>query len=268
MKKFAYLFTLFLGLFVFAAPAYAADAVNDEAGLFTEQEIQELNQLAEELNNKIKGEVFILTTNQSYSDPEEFTDLYLKDKVGIDNNGMALMINMSYRDYHISTSGNMIDYLNDRRINSMKESIQESLSAGNYFKAAQNYLVEASQYVSDGVPKGHYRIDRETGKITYYKALTFWEAFFALLAATILSAIFFFVIKSKYQLKMGGYRYPYNEKSSLKLSQKEDRLTNSFVTTRRIPRNTSSGGGSGGGGGGSTTHSTGGGTFGGGGGKF
>jgi len=266
MKKFFYLFTLFLGLFVFVAPSYAAEAVNDEAGLFTEQEIQELNQLAEELNNKIKGEVFILTTNRSYSDPEEFTDLYLSSQIGNDNNGMALMVNMTYRDYHISTSGNMIDYLTDRRIDNMKESNQESLSAGDYFTAAKNYLSEASQYVSDGVPRGHYRIDRETGKITYYKTITFWEAFFALLAAAILSAVFFFVIKSRYQLKMGGYRYPYNEKSSLKLSQKEDRLTNSFVTTRRIPRNTSSGGG--GGGGGSTTHSTGGGSFGGGGGKF
>ena len=35
---------------------------------------------------------------------------------------------------------------------------------------------------------------------------------------------------------MGGYKYPYQEKSSIKLTQKEDRLVNSFVTTRRIPR--------------------------------
>ena len=66
---------------------------------------------------------------------------------------------------------------------------------------------------------------------------------------------------------MGGYKYPYQEKSSIKLTQKEDRLVNSFVTTRRIPRPPKNNGG-GGFGGGTTTHSSGGGTFGGGGRSF
>ena len=70
---------------------------------------------------------------------------------------------------------------------------------------------------------------------------------------------------------MGGYKFNYLEKSSIDLTQKEDRLVNSFVTTRRIPRPSNNGGGGGGfsgGGGGSTTHSSGGGTFGGGGRSF
>ena len=52
--------------------------------------------------------------------------------------------------------------------------------------------------------------------------------------------------------------------SDLKLTDKTDRLTNSFVTTRRIPKSPPPGSG----GGGSTTHSSGGGTFGGGGRSF
>ena len=176
------------------------------------------------------------------------------------------MVNMNYRDYHISTSGNMIDYITDSRLDTLKEAVENNLSNGNYFQAAQAFLEQSSTYVADGVPGRHYRVDRETGKINYYKVLTPLEIILALIAAAVISLIVFFVVKSKYQLKLGSYHYPYNEKSSLKLVQKQDRLTNSFVTTRRIPRNTSSGGG--GGGGGSTTHSSGGGTFGGGGGKF
>ena len=57
---------------------------------------------------------------------------------------------------------------------------------------------------------------------------------------------------------------PYN--GIFKLSKKEDRLTNSFITTRRIPKPPANTGG--GSGGGSTTHSSGGGTFGGGGRSF
>ena len=110
-------------------------------------------------------------------------------------------------------------------------------------------------------------MDRETGKITYYKVLTPLEIGISLLVAAVISIAFFIIVKSRYQLKMGGYKYPYQEKSSIKLTQKEDRLVNSFVTTRRIPRPPKNNGG-GGFGGGTTTHSSGGGTFGGGGRSF
>lgn len=270
MKKLFYTFTLLLGFLAFTVPAYAAGpSVIDDADLFTEEEIQELTSLAATLNEQIKGEVFIYTNNENYSSAETFTDDFLRDKIGNDNNGAVLMINMTYRDYFFSTSGNMIDYLTERRLDEIEERVVNGLSSGDYFSGARAFLTLSSEYVEEGVPSGHYRIDRDTGKITYYKVLTPLEITLALIAAAIISLIVFFVIKSRYQLKSGGYRYPYTQKSALKISQKEDRLTNSFVTTRRIPRNNNSGGGGGrSGGGGSVTRSSGGGSFGGRGGKF
>ena len=120
----------------------------------------------------------------------------------------------------------------------------------------------AADFVADGVPSGHYRVDEETGKITYYKTISPFEAFIAFLIALVAAIAFFVVIKSRYQLKLGTYKYPYQEKSQVNLTVNENHLTNSFVTTRRIPRNNNSGGVFGGGG--STTSSSGGGTFGGG----
>ena len=66
---------------------------------------------------------------------------------------------------------------------------------------------------------------------------------------------------------MGGYKIPLPRKIQHQIDSKEDRLVNSFVTTRRIPRPPKNNGG-GGFGGGTTTHSSGGGTFGGGGRSF
>ena len=119
-----------------------------------------------------------------------------------------------------------------------------------------------TEYVNAGVPGGHYRIDEETGKITYYKTITLLEGFIAFALALVASIAFFVIVKSRYQLKLGTYKYPFRANTQLELTENENRLINSFVTTRRIPRNNTSGGG---GGGGSTTNSSGGGTFGGGG---
>lgn len=114
------------------------------------------------------------------------------------------------------------------------------------------------------VPGGHYRIDEATGKITRYKVLTTVEIVIAVALAAILSIAFYMITVSRYQLKSGTYKYPFREKASIKLTDKTDRLTNSFVTTRHIPKAPPPGSG----GGGSTTHSSGGGTFGGGGRSF
>jgi len=270
MKKISLIFLITVGFFFATAPAFAAeDTVSDSAGLFTAEEIQQLSQEADTLNETIKGEVFIETTNSATDDIEYYTDRYLADRIGNDNNGSALVINMGIREFHVSTSGNMIDYLTDARLNDMLDDMYDAASAGNYFQAALIYLQQSASFVDAGVPGGHYRVDRDTGKITYYKVLTPVEIVISLVVAAIAGIAFFVIVKSRYQLKMGGYKYPYREKSAIKLTQKEDRLVNSFVTTRRIPRPPKNNGGGGGfGGGGSTTHSSGGGTFGGGGRSF
>ncbi len=125
----------------------------------------------------------------------------------------------------------------------------------------------------------------------------------AVVLALILRLDLYFETDSRYQFKSGIYKYTFREKSSIKLTEKTDRLRNSFVTTRRIPNSPPPGSGGGGrfrekssikltektdrltnsfvttrripkspppgsGGGGSTTHSSGGGTFGGGGRSF
>ncbi|KAF1296250.1 hypothetical protein BAU15_10685 [Enterococcus sp. JM4C] len=257
---------IWLLTFSFSSASYAATTtVDDRAGLFTDEQIQTLEQQAQTLDDSIKGRVFIVTTTESIDSQEKFADRYLLDTIGADENGSVLLLDMTDREIYISTSGNMSDYLSDSRLNSMLDDIYDDMSQENHFDAAQTYLTESAKFVEAGVPGGHYRVDRETGKITRYKVLTTVEIIIGLVLALVLSTIFFVLIKLKYQLKFGTYKYPYREKSSLQLSERDDKLIHSFVTTRRIPKANNGGGG---GGGGSTTHSSGGGTFGGGGRSF
>ncbi|EOS7907719.1 TPM domain-containing protein [Enterococcus hirae] len=265
MKKRILLFFIVLfGFFWSSSVDAATPAVNDEAGLFTQEQIQSLEQQIQPINEKIKGQIFIVTTTSNSDEPRTFADDYLRNAIGNDQNGAVLLLDMGQREIYISTSGNMIDYLDDTRINDTLDDVYDQMTNSAYFAAAQAYLTKTSEYVEAGVPGGHYQIDEETGKITRYKVLTTTEIVISIILALALSLVFYFVTVSRYQLKSGTYKYPFREKSNVKLTDKTDRLTNSFVTTRRIPKSPPPGSG----GGGSTTHSSGGGTFGGGGRSF
>ncbi|MBO0439719.1 TPM domain-containing protein [Candidatus Enterococcus ikei] len=266
MRKISFsLFAFIFLLFGFSLNVRAAeDSVDDQAALFTSEEISQLKNSIAPIEAKAKARVFIVTNNDNNMDSTRFADYYMLDRIGKNNNGITFYLDMNQRKFIISTSGNMIDYLTDKRIDQTLDAIEPDMVAGNYFLAAQSFLEKTSYYFDQGVPGGHYRVDTETGKITRYKSLTTTEIIIAFIAASILSGIFFAVSISKYQLKFGTYKYPFREKSSLNLTRRNDILVNSFVTTRRIPKNNSSGGG----GGGSSTHSSGGGSFGGGGRSF
>lgn len=265
MKKISLtLFAVIFLLFGFSAHVQAADdSIDDQASLFTPEEIAQLKEAITPIEAKTKARIFIVSNNDNDLDSTRFADYYMLDRIGKNQNGITFYIDMNQRKFIISTSGNMIDYMTDKRIDQSLNNIEPSMKNGYYFQAAQSFLKNTDHYFKQGIPGGHYRIDTETGKVTRYNSLTTMEIIIALVAAIVLSGIFFVVSISKYQLKFGTYKYPFREKSSLDLTKRNDVLINSFVTTRRIPRNNSSGGG-----GGSSTHSSGGGTFGGGGRSF
>ena len=267
-KRLLPIFFLILLTFGLALPVSAAEnSIDDDAQLLTPDQINQLKQEIQPLEEKTKASVFIVTTNNNtYGDEQEYADHYLLNKVGKDQNAILFLIDMDLRKVYISTSGNMIDYMTGARIDDTLDKVMDGVSQGNYFAAAQTFVQETQTFVDKGVPGGHYRVDSETGKITRYKVITPLEMVIAFAAALILSLVFLGINISKYQLKFSSYQYPFSEKTTLNLTSRTDQLTNSFITTRRIPKNN---GGSGGmGGGGSTTHSTGGGTFGGGGRSF
>ena len=81
---------------------------------------------------------------------------------------------MDLRKIYISTSGNMIDYMTDARIDDTLDKIWDNMSQGNYFAAAQTFVQETQAFVNKG-SWGHYRVDSETGKITRYKVITRWK---------------------------------------------------------------------------------------------
>lgn len=94
----------------------------------------------------------------------------------------------------------------------------------------------------------NYLYDEDTGEVIRHprkKSITLSEILIALGLAIVAGGATVFGIFGKYRLKFGGYKYPIEKNGRVSLTTKEDRLVNSFVTRRQIPKQTSSGGGGG-----------------------
>lgn len=117
-KRLLPIFFLILLTFGLALPVSAAEnSIDDDAQLLTPDQINQLKQEIQPLEEKTKASAFIVTTNNNtYGDEQEYADHYLLNKVGKDQNAILFLIDMDLRKVYISTSGNMIDYMTDARI--------------------------------------------------------------------------------------------------------------------------------------------------------
>ncbi len=264
-KKYLLLSFLFL-LFLFPLKIFAnstvPSVVYDEEGLFSKTEIRDLTRRMNRVQAQTKAPMMIVTgSDLSEDDPRYDVDRTLGDYVGDNENGVLLYVDMENRQVYISTSGNMIHFYTDSRIERALDDIAENgLTTGDYYNAGKLFVKHTQENYDYGIPGNHYTMDEETGEITFYRTVTFFEKLIARVLAIAIALIFFITVKRKYQLKKSTYSYNVEGDSNVKVTRKEDTLIRSFVTTRKIPKSSSSGGSDGG----STTHSSGGGTFGGG----
>lgn len=138
---------------------------------------------------------------------------------------------MEHRKFHISTTGDMIDILNDNRIDSMIENVTPDMKNGDYYQAVKLILDEASNYVSQGVAPNSHRIQTDnSGKFTIITIVI------AAMAGIGTSIFFYIYISRKYLLKKSSYHYPFYELSTLNLTESRTSKTLDITTTRHIPK--------------------------------
>ena len=281
-KLTALLAACLLCLSVGAALA-STDRVIDDAGIFTEDEIAAIDESIRDIQKTYQIDAAVLTTYdvpQTYSDApiQDYADLYYERNgfgIGEDKAGILYMIDMTNRAPVISTSGVMIDYITDHRLEELFDSAYDALREGRYGQAAFQIMSRTRTYLRQGREEGSFRYDAETGRrlTGLYNKLTRSELMLALAVGAGVAAAVYLAVKAKYALHINTYHY-----DARKLGKAEF-LNNDAVfvrsQTRRIPRITDSGRGGGSGGshggglGSSVHHSSSGGSHGGGvGGRF
>ncbi|MGL5439223.1 MAG: TPM domain-containing protein [Filifactoraceae bacterium] len=134
----------------------------DEAGLLTQEDYSELNQLAKEVSERYQCNVNIVTVNDmGDGDAYEFAkEVYNKRGLGYgeEKSGILLLLSMSYRDYAMISHGYgntaFTDYGREKMLD---EYILPPLSNDMYYEAFKAYIEKAGEYLElskSGKPLG------------------------------------------------------------------------------------------------------------------
>lgn len=264
----------------FAMDVWAeTDYVYDYANLLTTEEEDALQKSAEFCENKWNMNFLVVTTDDAEGkSSREYADDFYDERFpeSSEEDGVLYLIDMENREIYLSTCGEAIRYLTDSRIDSILDEAYEYATAGEYYGTFATFFLRTDEYLAQGIPSDQYHYDIETGETDYYNdsydktaQLTTLEFAIALAVAAVAAVGTCGFIKGKYQLKFEDFHYDAYTDSEIRLYLKEDRLVNSFVTHRRIPRNNTVSRSGGGGGSRSSVHrSSGGRSHGGGGRKF
>lgn len=157
---------LILGLILLLTPTMALcldTGVSDEAGLLTDSEQAALQTDLDALAREYDIALYVATTDdtggktsQAYAD-----DAYDDRAPGRD--GALLLIDMDNRLATISTSGKMIDILDDSRIDRTLDLVVARLKAQDYVGAASVFVTQSRGYLSSGVHPDQYRTEQPAG---------------------------------------------------------------------------------------------------------
>ncbi|MBQ8312630.1 MAG: TPM domain-containing protein [Clostridia bacterium] len=153
--------------------ALANEMVIDDAKLFSSYEISDMEQIIQRIEAEYQMDILVLTTYdvpQTYSDYaiQDYADNYFDQHgygLGEDSAGLLYMIDMTNRAPCISTSGVMIDYITDDRLDTLFNASYDDLCNGNYGKATIVLLNTLESQMEQGIPDGSFRYNAETGMI-------------------------------------------------------------------------------------------------------
>lgn len=257
-------------------PAYASGRqVYDDAGIFSEDEIDEITKVADEVEDKTGWDLIILTvddtsvtSNRDYA--EEKFNKYTKS-----DDGVVYLFNMDEDkngwNWYIATAGEAYEYLGDSQIEEMLDDAAKYDLDGDYAQSMIAMIEDTESYYTSNTAKNMTIYDEDQGiyyaSSTNHRFLSYGEIAIAAVLGVAACLIFCLVITGKYRLKFGRYHYNAREHAQINLRRNEDHFVRQFVTRRKIPKDPPKNGG--GGGGTSTIHQGAGGrSFGGGGRSF
>lgn len=231
--------------------------VFDQAGLFSETEIIQLEEKIAQCRKSTKMDVVIVSV---YADGERSAEEYADDYydyggfgVGKKASGVLLLYYMDGPgqpggECYISTAGTMINMLTDERIESILDDVYGDLGNRDFAGAAEHFLEDVKAYVKEGVESGQYTYDRDTGEIVRYHSIRLYEVAIAMVIAGILAGSVCLDIKKRYAMKQSSREVSnslqaYRAECAFHFSVAGDKMVNKYVRSVPIPRNTSSGGG-------------------------
>ncbi|WP_251553492.1 TPM domain-containing protein [Psychrobacillus sp. MER TA 171] len=242
VKKYS---ILFIALFLLLLPIGLTEAADtkqrvfDEAGLLTASEIDALEKLSSEYSEKNETDFVFLTTNGA---DDKGLDTYVEDfadRTGIGygkHNGSATIvgIDMVNRDVVLRGFDKAEEYLDNQRMDLLRDKITPELSAGSYYDAFSNFILTADKYME-------YNPGVNPESILF----KWW---FQLGASLALGGIIVGMMAFNSGGRVTVNSRTYFEENNSRINSKRDVFVNQTVSKVKKPTNNNNGGGSSGGG--------------------
>lgn len=242
--------------------------VYDQAGLFSEDEQEQLEEDIQSFRESTGMDAAVVTTeNAEGKTSEQYADDFYDNMgfgTGEDLDGVLYLMDMDNRELYISTSGGMIRYLTDERIEDLLDHGIGYMQDGDYASCARQMIRDTGEWYRKGIVRGQYNEDRDTGKISPYgaerkRSIRWYEALLAVGVSVFCAGAMCSGVKREYAMerergRAAGYHMAYRADAGFCFRNRQDVLSNSHITRQMIPRNTHSSGGSPGHSGRSTTH--------------
>lgn len=243
LNKICILCILFLISFISSniveATPSTKQRIYDFAGLLTSDKINQLEDLSEKYSSKRHTDFIILTTRDTEGKDIVLymEDFYDEKALGYDKphgNTAIITIDMKNRDVYLAGFYKAEEYLDDYRLDLIREKITPDLSQGNYYDAFSSFIKISNKYM--GIRPGV-----NPDNILF----NLWFQIGASLGlAGIVVGIMAYNTGGKVTISDGTYR----DNSKSHIIDKKDRYLNTTVSKTRIQTNNSSGGKGGGGG--------------------
>ncbi len=279
---------LLLGLALGSALAENA-RVFDRAGLLTSAQQDQVQQSAEAFEAAYGMSFVLLTSDEAHEGSTQAVadEFYTAGGFGPDeeHSGALYYIDLAQRTHWLSTTGAMIDYMTQERIENaidrcaplltngdyaaaalrmidlLSQAVESGipcaplLTNGDYAAAALRMIDLLSQAVESGIPQDQYRYDVVTGQrlTARHKVITTGELAVCLGVAAMAGLVFVRAVTRRYRLKGSTYVYDFRGQSRVEITGRQDDYLRTTTVRTRKP-DPPSGGGGGGGGRGSAVH--------------
>ncbi len=245
--------------------AYASiQRIYDDAGLLTEEDIEELEALSLEAQEESGIEIFILTHNDSDAAyPEKYIEDFEDQLPEADR--VYFLYDVYNAEIFMEGFGLAETYIHSKRIDKIFDAMVDDLRAKNYFNAFETYITQAAAYMKDdsdlnynhdysydNPPDGFdtdneysyddYDYNRHYSRYELQNSIltNFW---FQLIAALAIGAITVGIMAHNSGGKMTAGSSDYLDRSRNGLIGRRDQYIRTSVSKRRKPTQSSSGGG-------------------------
>ncbi len=225
--------------------------VYDMAELFSSGTETELEAAIEDARDRLGFDIVVVTAEDSEGwGAQDYADNFYETGgfgSGSDRSGILFLIDRDNRELALSTDGVAIRIFTDSRIQQILDDVYVGASDGDFEASAWAFLEAVDYYGEKGIQSGQYSYDSETGQISVYRSIRWYEALFAVAAAGFAAGSACLSVKKQYNMEVddrqrSNLNMAYRAESRFAYHNEMDNLINKYVTTRVIPKSTGSGG--------------------------